>query len=54
MLRLKDMPVIRLSHLDEAERRAYRFTDNKLTELGKWDESMLRAQVKGSGYELRP
>lgn len=30
MLGLKDVPVIRLSHLDEAERRAYRFADNKL------------------------
>ncbi|EEW23730.1 hypothetical protein Rsw2DRAFT_3326 [Rhodobacter ferrooxidans] len=38
MLGLKDVPVIRLSHLDEAERRAYRIADNKLTELGEWDE----------------
>ena len=30
MLGLKDVPVIRLSHLDEAERRAYRIADNKL------------------------
>jgi ParB-like chromosome segregation protein Spo0J len=29
MLGLKDVPVIRLSHLDEAERRAYRIADNK-------------------------
>lgn len=36
MLGLKDVPVIRLGHLDEAERRAYRIADNKLTELGEW------------------
>jgi hypothetical protein len=30
MLGLTDVPVIRLGHLDEAERRAYRIADNKL------------------------
>jgi ParB-like chromosome segregation protein Spo0J len=47
MLGLKDVPVIRLSHLDEAERRAYRIADNKLTELGEWDEAMLREEIAG-------
>jgi DNA modification methylase len=37
--------VIRLGHLDEAERRAYRIADNKLTELGEWDEAMLRDEI---------
>lgn len=46
--------MIRLCHLDEAERWAYRIADNKLIELGDWDEAMLRGQVEGSGYELRP
>ncbi len=39
--------MIRLSHLDEAERRAYRIADNKLTELGEWDEAMLRDEIAG-------
>jgi hypothetical protein len=47
MLGLKDVPVIRLSHLDEAERRAYRIADNKLTELAEWDEAMLRDEIAG-------
>jgi hypothetical protein len=47
MLGLKDVPVIRLGHLDEAERRAYRIADNKLTELGEWDEAMLRDEIAG-------
>ena len=47
MLGLKDVPVIRLGHLDEAERRAYRIADNKLTELGEWDEGMLRDEIAG-------
>ncbi|MDP5308451.1 site-specific DNA-methyltransferase [Paracoccus spongiarum] len=46
-LGLAEVPVIRLGHLDEAERRAYRIADNKLTELGDWDETLLRDEVAG-------
>jgi len=47
MLGLTDVPVIRLGHLDEAERRAYRIADNKLTEMGEWDEAVLRDEIAG-------
>jgi len=47
MLGLKEVPVIRLGHLDEAERRAYRIADNKLTEMGDWDEAVLRDEIAG-------
>ena len=47
MLGLTEVPVIRLGHLDEAERRAYRIADNKLTELGEWDEALLREEIAG-------
>ncbi len=47
MLGLKEVPVIRLSHLDEAERRAYRIADNRLTEMGEWDEAILREEITG-------
>ena len=46
-LGLTEVPVIRLGHLDEAERRAYRIADNKLTELADWDEALLRDEVAG-------
>ena len=46
-LGLTEVPVIRLGHLDEAERRAYRIADNKLTELGAWDEALLRDEIAG-------
>ena len=45
-LGLTDAPVIVLPHLTEAQRRAYRIADNKLTELGGWDEAMLAAELK--------
>jgi DNA modification methylase len=45
LLGLSDVPVIRLVHLDEAEWRAYRIADNKLTEMGDWDEALLRDEI---------
>lgn len=44
-LGLTDAPVIVLGHLTEAQRRAYRIADNKLTELGTWDEALLSAEL---------
>jgi len=44
-LGLTEAPVIVLGHLTEAQRRAYRIADNKLTELGAWDEALLSAEL---------
>ncbi|WP_242679108.1 ParB N-terminal domain-containing protein [Rhodobacter calidifons] len=44
-LGLTEAPVIVLGHLSEAQRRAYRIADNKLTELGTWDEALLSAEL---------
>ncbi len=44
-LGLTEAPVIVLGHLTEAQRRAYRIVDNKLTELGGWDETLLSAEL---------
>lgn len=41
------VPCIRLSHLDDAKRRAYVIADNRLTEIGGgWDEDLLREELK--------
>ena len=45
-LGLSEAPVIVLGHLTEEQRRAYRIADNKLTELGAWDEALLSAELK--------
>ena len=47
LLGLSDVPVIRLGHLDEAERRAGRIADRKLTEMGEWDEALLPNEIAG-------
>ena len=44
-LGLTEAPVIVLGHLTEAQRRAYRIADNKLTELGSWDDVLLSAEL---------
>jgi len=46
-LGLSDAPVIVLDHLGEAQRRAYRIADNKLTELGEWNDAFLSEELKG-------
>ncbi|ANK79882.1 MAG: DNA methylase [Rhizobiales bacterium NRL2] len=45
-LGLTEAPVIVLGHLTEAQRRAYRIADNKLTEMGGWDEALLSAELR--------
>ena len=46
-LGLAEAPVIVLGHLTEAQRRAYRIADNKLTELGGWDDALLLEELRG-------
>jgi ParB-like chromosome segregation protein Spo0J len=54
-LGLAEAPVIVLGHLTEAQRRAYRIADNKLTELGGWDEALLLEELRApDGRGFRP
>lgn len=39
------VPVIKLSHLSEAQKRAYRLADNKIAENGGWSEELLRLEL---------
>jgi DNA modification methylase len=50
-LGLKEVPVIRLDHLTDAEARAYRIADNKLTEIAGWDEAALAAELERLGED---
>jgi DNA modification methylase len=45
-LGLTEAPVIVLDHLTEEQRKAYRLADNKLTEIGAWDEALLAAELQ--------
>lgn len=45
-LGIKQVPVIRLNHLTEAQRKAYAIADNKLAELAGWDKNLLRIELE--------
>jgi hypothetical protein len=54
-LGLTEAPVIMLGHLTEAQRRAYRIADNKLTELGGVGRGAAAAGTAGiAGRGFRP
>ncbi len=46
-LGLEQVPTIRLSHLSEAERRAYVLADNKLALNAGWDADLLAVELQG-------
>lgn len=45
-LGIQKLPCIILNHLTEAQKKAYRITDNKLTLNGSWDENLLGLELK--------
>ena len=54
-LGLDDVPVIRLGHLSETQRRALIIADNKIAENAGWDEELLRlelADLKAEDFDL--
>jgi DNA modification methylase len=47
LLGMKSVPTIALSHLSEAERRAYVLADNKLALNAGWDREILAVELQG-------
>lgn len=45
LLGLAELPVIELSHLTAAQRRAYVMADNRLAQDGGWDDELLRLEL---------
>ena len=45
LLGITDVPVIRLEHLSENQRRAFMLADNRLTENSEWDRRLLAEQL---------
>lgn len=47
LLGLKTVPVVRLSDLTEAQKKAYIIADNRLAELAGWDQEILAIELQG-------
>ena len=45
-LGMKVIPVIRIQHLSDPEKRAFIIADNKLAEMGAWDPDILRSELQ--------
>jgi hypothetical protein len=43
---LTEVPVVRLSHLDENQRKAFLIMDNRISEMGSWDLNVLVEEMK--------
>ena len=40
------IPVIRIQHLSESEKRAFIIADNRLAEIAAWDPAILRGELQ--------
>ena len=47
LLKIDRVPVLRLAHLSDAERRAYILADNKLAQNAGWDRELLALELQG-------
>ena len=47
LLNMKTVPTVRLSHLSEAEKKAYILADNRLAEKAGWDNEILAIELQG-------
>src|SRR5881227_1530055 len=47
LLGIDAVPTCRLSHLSEADKRAYILADNKLAEKAGWDKELLAIELQG-------
>jgi hypothetical protein len=55
LLNLSSVPTVRLSHLSEADKRAYVIADNRLAEKAGWDRSLLAIELQSLidiGFEV--
>ena len=46
LIGMKEVPTVRLSHLNEAQRRAYVLADNKLALNAGWDRDLLAIELE--------
>lgn len=52
LLKLQEVPCLRLTHLSDAQKRAYILADNRLAEKSGWDRDMLRMELTDISADL--
>lgn len=52
-LGMKEVPCIRLDHLDDEQRRAYSLAHNRTAELSEWDFGQLEAELSDIDIEMQ-
>ena len=52
-LGMKEVPIIRLDHLSDEERRAYALAHNKTAELSSWDFDTLNTEIEELSEKIR-
>ncbi|HEX7688258.1 MAG TPA: ParB/Srx family N-terminal domain-containing protein [Burkholderiaceae bacterium] len=45
-LRMDSVPTLRVEHLTEAQQRAFIIADNRLAELARWDDALLKQELQ--------
>lgn len=51
-LGMKEVPIIRLDHMDEEERRGYALAHNKIPELSSWDSGKLEEELANLSLDM--
>jgi len=51
-LKMDTVPVVELSHLSKAQKKAYILADNRLAELATWDDEMLQIEIEDIAKDL--
>src|SRR6476661_4760170 len=46
LLGIKEVPIVKLAHLSDAEKRAYILADNRLAEKAGWDREILAIELQ--------
>jgi hypothetical protein len=46
VLKLKTIPIVRVEHLTDNQKRAYILADNRLAETSTWDDEMLKLELE--------
>ena len=46
LIGMTEVPVLRITHLGAAEKRAYALADNRIAELAGWDEALLAVELQ--------